>query len=473
MNIIPVIMSGGAGSRLWPLSREMFPKPFVPLPDGETLIRKTYSRAVALPGVRHVVTVTNRELVFLTSDEYALAPGPAVMHSFILEPFGRDTAAAVALACLHVVEHEGPDAIMLVMPADHLVEDQDAFREAIERAHGLTENGRIVVFGIRPDRPETGFGYIEADGETVLRFIEKPDLGKATEYVASSRFYWNSGMFCFPAQRMLDAMAEHCPHLLDEATATYAASRKSTSDDDRVTVEVDGSAFAAVTAISIDYAVMEKETGTGFVPCGFAWSDIGSWNALAELVAADENGNRTIGDVIMHDTRNSFVHSEGRVVSLVGVSDLLVVDTADALLIADRNHAQDVKAIYNRLKAAQSEAAILHRTAHRPWGTYTVLEEGDRFKIKRIEVKPGARLSLQAHHHRSEHWVVVRGTAKVVNGDQEMLLTTNQSTYIPCGHRHRLENPGKLRLVMIEVQSGEYLGEDDIVRFEDIYGRHA
>jgi mannose-1-phosphate guanylyltransferase/mannose-6-phosphate isomerase len=470
MNIVPVIMSGGAGSRLWPLSREMFPKPFVALPDGDTLIRKTYARAVSLPEVSRIVTVTNRELMFLTADEYELVPSQVASHSFILEPFGRDTAAAVALAALHVAEVEGPDAIMLVMPADHLVPDTAAFVETVAAAVSLAAAGRIVVFGIRPDRPETGFGYIEADGERVLRFVEKPTLERATEYVASGRFFWNSGMFCFPASTMLAALEAHSPEVLAQTRTAYAASRPAVSGD-RIIVEVDKNAFSDVTPISIDYAVMERVANAGFVPCTFAWSDIGSWNAMSDLVAADDRGNRVTGNVMLHDAKGLFVRGDGRLIGLVGVTDLVVVDTPDALLIADKNRAQDVKAIYNKLKAANSEAALLHRTAHRPWGTYTILEEGDRFKIKRIEVKPGARLSLQSHHHRSEHWVVVSGTAKVVNGDHEFLLTTNQSTYIQAGHRHRLENPGKLTLVMIEVQSGEYLGEDDIVRYDDVYGR--
>lgn len=470
MNIVPVIMSGGAGSRLWPLSRELFPKPFIPLPDGETLIRKTYARAASIPGVGRVVTVTNRELMFLTVDEYELADADVARQSFILEPFGRDTAAAVALSALHVAEVEGPDATMLILPADHLVPDVEAFHEAALAAARLAAAGRIVVFGIRPGHPETAFGYIEAEGDRMVRFVEKPDLERATEYVASGRFYWNAGMFCFSARVILDAMEKHCPDLLAQVRAAYAASRSAVAGE-RISVEVDKATFAAVTPISIDYAVMEKVEDAGFVPCGFAWSDIGSWDAMADLVPADERGNRVTGNVILHDTSGSFVRASGRLVSLVGVDNLMVIDTPDALLIADNRRAQDVKAIYNRLKAAGSEAALLHRTAHRPWGTYTVLEEGDRFKIKRIEVKPGASLSLQAHHHRSEHWVVVRGAARVTRGEEEFLLTENQSTYIPRGRRHRLENPGKLRLVMIEVQSGEYLGEDDIVRFDDVYGR--
>jgi mannose-1-phosphate guanylyltransferase/mannose-6-phosphate isomerase len=468
--IIPVIMSGGAGARLWPLSREAFPKPFVPLPDGETLIRKSYARALALPDVRRVVTVTNRELMFLTGDEYERVAGDAVPHGMILEPFGRDTAAAVALASLYVAEAEDPEALMLVMPADHLIPNVAAFAVAVEQAAELGREGCIVVFGIRPTHPETGFGYIEASGSRVVRFVEKPALETAREYVAGGRHFWNAGMFCFRARTMLDAMRRHCPDVLDGCRAAYEASRQSVSDR-RVAVEIDKAAFEKVRPISIDYAVMEKAEDAGFVPCAFQWSDIGSWNALAELVPADASGNRFQGDVLAHDAAGSFVRSEDRVVALVGVRDLLVVDTPDALLVADRHRAQDVKAIYNRLKQAGSQTATLHRTAHRPWGSYTVLEEGERFKIKRIEVKPGGRLSLQSHRHRSEHWVVVRGVARVVNGDRDYLLNPDQSTYIPCGNRHRLENPGTEPLIIIEVQSGGYLGEDDIVRYDDVYGR--
>lgn len=470
MSLVPVIMSGGAGSRLWPLSREAFPKPFIALPDGETLIRKTCARAAALPGVRRIVTVTNRELMFLTVDEYDLVQAPGVQHSLLLEPIGRDTAPAVALACLHVAETEGDDAVALVMPADHLIPDQDAFCEAVAQATELAGEGRIATFGMKPDRPETGYGYIEAEGTRLVRFVEKPDLETASGFVESGRFFWNAGIFCFPVRVMLDEMARYCPEVLDQARAAYSASRVSTSDD-RLLVEVDKPAFSKVKPISIDYAVMEKVGNAACVPCTFAWSDIGSWNAFSELVEADRHGNRVSGDVMLKDTTGTFVHSEDRLISIVGVKDLLVVDTADALLVCAREAVQEIKQVYNRLREKGSETAVLHRTAHRPWGTYTVLEEGDRFKIKRIEVKPGGRLSLQSHHHRSEHWVVVSGTAKVTNGDKEMLLAADQSTYIPCGHRHRLENPGKMQLVMIEVQSGAYLGEDDIVRYDDEYGR--
>lgn len=468
-NIVPVIISGGVGSRLWPISRALHPKPFIPLPGGGTLIRRTYARAAGLAGVDQIVTVTNRDLLFLTADEYAEVVAPGVRNTFLLEPFGRDTAAAVALAALQVAR-DNPDAVLVVLPADHLIMDEAGFGAAVAKAAAIAATGRIVTFGMKAESPETGFGYIEAEGDTVLRFVEKPNAERAAQFIASGRFFWNSGMFCFAARSMIAAMQELCPDVLSNARTALDKARTSDAAD-RVTVEIDRDGFAAVPAVSIDYAVMEKAKNVGFVPCSFDWSDIGSWTVLSKLVPADDNGNRTTGETMLHDTTNCYVHSEDRLVGLVGVSDLLIVDTPDALLIAHKDKAQEVKDLYNRLKVEGHEAATVHRTVHRPWGTYTVLEEGPRFKIKRIEVKPNARLSLQAHHHRSEHWVVVSGTAKVVNGQSEILLATNQSTYIPCGHKHRLENPGILPLVMIEVQSGEYLGEDDIVRFDDVYGR--
>jgi mannose-1-phosphate guanylyltransferase / mannose-6-phosphate isomerase len=467
--VVPVIISGGAGSRLWPMSRETHPKPFIPLPEGGTLIGKTCARAARLNGVGRIVTVTNRELLFLTADACAETKAP-VENTFLLEPMGRDTAAAVALATLHVAQTQGREAVLLILPADHLIRDEVAFANAVAQAQSLALAERIVTFGIRPDRPETGFGYIEVNGTDVLRFVEKPDAKTAAQYMASGRFFWNSGMFCFTARTMMDAMETHCPDVLTGARAALDLA-KSKNDDGRLVIEVDAPSFAVTPAISIDYAVMEKAKNVACVPVECGWSDIGSWATVAELVTTDKNGNCAVGEMATEDAENCFVYSEDRLVGLVGVSNLLVVDSPDALLVARKDKAQEVKHLYNRLKTAGHEVTKLHRTVHRPWGTYTVLEEGERFKIKRIEVRPGARLSLQAHHHRAEHWVVVSGTAKVVNGEKEMLLATNQSTYIPCGHKHRLENPGILPLVLIEVQSGEYLGEDDIVRFDDIYGR--
>lgn len=470
MKIVPVILSGGAGARLWPLSRQTFPKPFIALPQGDTLIRRTYRRAAALGNAGHIVTVTNRELAYLTIDEYEAAQREGIRNTYLLEPMGRDTAAAIALAALQVAEADGPDAILLALAADHLIADEAALQAAVRQAATLAADGRIVTFGIVPTGPETGFGYIEANGDRVIRFVEKPDLATATAYVESGSFFWNSGMFCFAAGAMVAAMERHCPDILDGARAALERANVM-SGQDRVSIEIDPDSFAATPAISIDYALMEKADNIAFVPCDCGWSDVGSWSAMAELVKPDESGNRVVGETAIEGARDCFVQAEDRLVGLVGVENLIVVDTPDALLIAHKDRTQDVKSVYARLKDAGHVAVNLHRTVHRPWGTYTVLEEGQRFKIKRIEVKPGASLSLQAHRHRSEHWVVVSGTATVVNGDSEIELSTDQSTYIPCGNRHRLSNRYQAPLVMIEVQSGDYLGEDDIVRFDDVYGR--
>lgn len=470
MSLIPTILCGGAGSRLWPVSRERHPKPFIRLADGQSLLQKAFLRGAALVDVQEVLTVTNRELYFKTEDEFREVNEKKLATSFILEPFGRNTAAAIAAAALHVAATHGEDALMLVLAADHLIVDQQAFAAAVDAACALARKGKLVTFGIRPDAPETGYGYIEADGNKVLRFIEKPSLDKAREYLESGRFLWNSGMFCFSAAAMLRAMEAHCPDILTATKACLQQSR--VAEGKRFTqLELQADSFADVREESIDYAVMEKSSDVAVVPCDIGWSDIGSWTAIGNLTEADAEGNRIEGEVLLHDVSNCYIQSRDRLVGAVGVDNLVIIDTPDALLVADRSRAQDVKHIYAKLKASGHEAHQLHRTVHRPWGTYTVLEDGPRFKIKRIEVKPGASLSLQMHHHRSEHWIVVSGMAKVVNGDKELFVNTNESTFIPAAHKHRLENPGVLDLVMIEVQSGEYLGEDDIVRFEDVYGR--
>jgi mannose-1-phosphate guanylyltransferase/mannose-6-phosphate isomerase len=470
MSLIPTILCGGAGSRLWPVSRERHPKPFIRLADGQSLLQKAFLRGAALADVQEVLTVTNRELYFKTEDEFSEVNNDKLATSFILEPFGRNTAAAIAAAALHVAATHGEDALMLVLAADHLIVDQQAFAAAVDAACVLARKGKLVTFGIRPDAPETGYGYLEAEGNTVVRFIEKPSLDKAREYLESGRFLWNSGMFCFSAAAMLRAMETHCPDILAATKACMQQSR--VAEGKRFTqLELQADSFAAVREDSIDYAVMEKSSDVAVVPCDIGWCDIGSWTAIGNLTAADAEGNRIEGEVLLHDVSNCYIQSRDRLVGAVGVNNLVIIDTPDALLVADRSRAQDVKHIYAKLKASGHEAHQLHRTVHRPWGTYTVLEDGPRFKIKRIEVKPGASLSLQMHHHRSEHWIVVSGMAKVVNGDQELFVNTNESTFIPAAHKHRLENPGVLDLVMIEVQSGEYLGEDDIVRFEDVYGR--
>ena len=474
MKLIPTILCGGAGSRLWPVSRELHPKPFIRLADGQSLLQKAWLRGVAQPHVVETLTVTNRELLFKTEDEYREVAGAqyhALINSYILEPFGRNTAPAIAAAALQVENAHGEDALLLVLAADHLISDQPAFARAVAQAMELAAQGKLVTFGIQPDAPETGYGYIEAQGNKVLRFVEKPSLEKAQEYVASGNYLWNSGMFCFSAGTMLREMQQHCPDILSATRACIEQSRRIQSEH-HLQIELDPETFKNVPDDSIDYAVMEKSANVAVVPCNIGWSDIGSWNALGDLTPADAQGNRIEGEVMLHDVSNCYIQSRQRIVGAVGIANLIVIDTPDAVLIADRSRAQDVKHLYTRLKAEGHETHKLHTTVHRPWGTYTVLEEGPRFKIKRIVVKPTASLSLQMHHHRSEHWIVVSGMAKVVNGEQDIFISTNESTYIPAGHKHRLENPGVVDLVMIEVQSGEYLGEDDIVRFDDVYSRH-
>ena len=474
MKLIPTILCGGAGSRLWPVSRELHPKPFIRLADGQSLLQKAWLRGAVLADVAETMTVTNRDLFFKTEDEYrevsSIPANQQLTNRFILEPFGRNTAPAIAAAALQVAAIHGEDTCLLVLAADHLIADQPAFAQAVAKAMQLATQGKLVTFGIQPDLPETGFGYIEADGYNVKRFVEKPNLEKAKEYVASGRYLWNSGMFCFQAGVMLREMQQHCPDIL-EATRVCITASRTAEGKGFSQLELDSSTFKNVKDDSIDYAVMEKSANVAVVSCNIGWSDIGSWVALGDLTAPDAQGNRIEGDVILHDVSNCYIQSNQRIVGAVGVKDLVVIDTPDAVLIADRSRVQDVKHIFARLKAEGHEAHRLHSTVHRPWGTYTVLEQGTHFKIKRIEVKPGASLSLQMHHHRSEHWIVVSGMARVQNGQQGMFVQTNESTYIPAGHKHRLENPGLLPLVMIEVQSGEYLGEDDIVRFDDVYGR--
>ncbi len=474
MTLIPTILCGGAGSRLWPVSRELHPKPFIRLADGQSMLQKAFLRGATLPAATAVLTVTNRELFFKTEDEFREVNAGALPTAYILEPFGRNTAAAIASAALYAAEAHGADAILLVLPADHVILDQAAFARAVGDAIALAGAGKLVTFGIKPDRPETGYGYIEANGTNVVRFVEKPALEKAREYVASGHFLWNSGMFCLRAGSIIAAMEQHCPEIINATRACIAQSRRA-SGQGFTQIELNAEAFAKVPDDSIDYAVMEKAAATpgsvAVVACDIGWSDIGSWAAMGELATPDGEGNRIEGEVLLHDAHNCYIQSNERVIGAVGVNDLLIIDTPDALLVAHRDRAQDVKHIYNRLKAQGHDTYKLHRTVHRPWGTYTVLENGSRYKIKRIVVTPGHSLSLQMHHHRSEHWIVVSGVAKVTCEERSYLVNANESTYISAGHKHRLENPGVLELVMIEVQSGEYLGEDDIVRFDDKYGR--
>jgi mannose-1-phosphate guanylyltransferase len=470
MQLIPVILSGGAGTRLWPVSREQHPKPFIRLADGQSLLQKSFLRAKGLPDVVEVLTVTNRDLFFKTADEYRETGEIPMQLGFILESEGRNTAPAIAAAAITIHQTYGPKAVMLFLTADHLIADVPAFTEAVQTAVKLAETGKVTTFGIQPEGPETGYGYIESEGHTVKRFVEKPNLKTAQEYVASGKYLWNSGMFCMTAETAMAELKLYAPAVLDAVETSLKASRR-VEGAGQYQIDLDAATFKKADSISIDYALMEKTTHAAIVACNIGWSDIGSWNALGDLIPQDANGNSLEGETYLHDVSNTFIQASGRLIAAVGVDNLIIIDTPDALLVAHKDRSQDVKQIAGQLKKLGHEAYKLHRTVHRPWGTYTVLEEGAGFKMKRIVVKPGASLSLQMHHHRSEHWIVVDGMAKVVNGEQNLLIATNESTFIPAGHKHRLENPGKIDLVLIEVQSGNYLGEDDIVRFEDHYGR--
>jgi len=474
--LVPVILSGGSGSRLWPVSREGHPKPFMKLADGQTLIQKTYQRAAALSihnpalQIETMLTVTNRDYYFTSRDE--LAKTLAKSH-FLLEPFGRNTAAAIALAA-HSVRANEPDAVMLVLPADHLIQDEVAFSAALVGALELAESGYLVTFGVVPDKVETGFGYIQygdpiLSGFVVERFVEKPDAPTAQSYIDAGNFLWNSGMFCFKAATFLEQLALCAPEIANAAERCWMETNQANKNSD--CTEIPAAYFELIPSLSIDYAVMEKSKKCALIPVDIGWSDIGSWDAIAQLVKPDENNNKAIGDAIFIDSKNTFIQSEDRLVAAVGVDNLLVIETSDALLVVNANKTQEVRQVVAQLHAHGHSSAKSHATVRRPWGTYTILEEGPGFKVKRIVVLPGASLSLQMHHHRSEHWIVVSGVAQVVNGEKKLQINANESTYIPAGHRHRLSNSTDEPLVMIEVQSGHYLGEDDIVRFDDYYGR--
>lgn len=477
--IVPVILSGGAGTRLWPLSREAAPKPFMPLPDGETLLGKTARRAAAMASAG-LVTVTNRDYYFHTKDVYAgLGAGEPRDPAYLLEPFGRNTAPAVAVAAHLVRARHGDGAVMIVLAADHLIRDEAGFAEAVGRAATVARTGKLVTFGITPTLPETGFGYIECGEDLGNRtfaaaaFVEKPPLAKAREFLAAGTHVWNSGMFAFTPGAFLAACETYAPAV---ASAARAAWQPLSARAGESMLEIDAATFASAPDVSIDYAVMEKAAADGLVAVvrgDFDWSDVGSWQAVSELTDADADGNRGRGERVAIDTHGTFIHSQDRIVATIGVENLVIVDTPDAVLVAHRDHLQRVKEVVGELKARGHEAYKLHRTVSRPWGTYTVLEGGPGFKIKRIEVKPGGSLSLQLHHHRSEHWVVLRGTARVTSGERVFDLPAGESTFIPMETRHRLENRGEEVLAIIEVACGDYIGEDDIVRFDDKYGRVA
>ena len=468
--LIPLILSGGSGTRLWPVSRRNLPKQFLELAGKGTLFQQTIARTQQLPGVVAPIVVASEDHRFLAADQ--LLEAGVEGATIVLEPLARNTAPAIALGALQALQRDA-GAMLLVLPADHLIGDTAAFVEGVQQALPLAEQDWLVTFGIRPDRPETGFGYIRraeaihGNGYRVEQFVEKPDLATAESYLANGSYDWNSGMFLFKASRYLEELAVHAPEML---AAVRAAHAKASADLDFV--RIDHEAFAQVPDNSIDYAVMEKTRHAAVIPVSCAWSDIGSWSALWLTGDKDAKGNLCEGDTMAVNTSNSLLRSHDRhLLATVGVDDLIVVTTPDATLVAHRDAAQDVKKIVEQLKAAGRSEHSLHRVVHRPWGSYDSLEAGERFQVKRIQVKPGASLSLQKHHHRAEHWIVVSGTAEVTCDDKVFLLGENQSTYIPLGSKHRLRNPGKVALELIEVQSGSYLGEDDIVRFDDVYGR--
>lgn len=464
--MIPVILSGGSGTRLWPLSRGQYPKQFLPLVSEHTLLQDTLLRLSGIADLQAPIAVCNEDHRFMMAEQlWEIDAKPAAI---ILEPVGKNTAPAVAMAALTANE----DAILLILPADHVITDIEAFHQAIAHAKTLAEQGFLVTFGIVPTEPETGYGYIRRDtvqqgaAFNVAAFVEKPDAETAKSYLQSGDYFWNSGMFVFKARCFLEELAKYNPIML-----AVCREALNTAEVDVDFVRVNKAIFSTCPSDSIDYAVMEKTDKAVVIPLDAGWNDVGSWSALWDVTHKDAFGNAISGDVITLDTENSFIYSEHKLVTVIGVSNLVVVETKDALMIASKDKVQDVKHIVDQLKKANRKEAEVHRKIYRPWGHYDLVDEGERHHTKRIVVKPGAKLSVQKHHHRAEHWVVVKGTALVSKGDETLLITENESTYIPVGVIHSLENPGVIPLEIVEVQSGSYLGEDDIVRFSDQYGR--
>lgn len=467
--LIPVLLSGGVGSRLWPLSRELNPKQFLPMTGELSLLEQTLVRANLLEEISSPIIVCNEEHRFLVAEQ--LRNIDMAADSIILEPIGRNTAPAIAVAALQAIKTNA-DAVMLVMPADHVIKNADAFSSAVTIGMTSARAGKLVTFGIVPESPETGYGYIrrseaeEGGCYPIAEFVEKPELEVAKKYLAEGNYYWNSGMFLLGARAYLDEL-----QILSPDMYTAAKSALDNASEDMDFIRLNKIDFEACPSDSIDYAVMEKTAKGMVVPLSCGWSDVGSWSSLWEVDEKDAQGNVTKGDVIAHDSSNSYIHSSSRLVTTLGVDNIVVVETADAILVADKAQVQNIKAIVNQLKSEQRSEINSHTKVYRPWGSYESLVVAERFQVKRIIVTPGQQLSLQLHHHRAEHWIVVSGTALVTCGEKEFVLSEDQSTYIPLGTKHRLANNGVIPLELIEVQSGSYLGEDDIVRFEDVYGR--
>lgn len=463
--LIPIIMAGGSGTRLWPLSRSLYPKQFLPLAGDNSMLQETVQRLEKLETTQPV-TICNEEHRFIVAEQ--LRTG-GMLGKIVLEPEGRNTAPAIAVA-VHIVAGED-DPVVLVLAADHVIADTEEFTAVVNKAMPLAEAGKLVTFGIVPTSAHTGYGYIKrgtsvGNGFSVDCFVEKPDAATAEEYLASNEYYWNSGMFLFKASAYLQELEQYRPDIADACKAAVADVR-----NDLDFVRLDEKAFCACPDESIDYAVMEKTEHAVVVPLDAGWNDIGSWSAMWDVAEKNTDGNASKGDVIHCNSKDCYVYGEERLVATIGLQDTVIVDTKDALLVAARDSVQDVKSVVAELKKANREELTTHREVFRPWGKYDSVDLGERYQVKRITVNPGAKLSVQMHHHRAEHWIVVSGTAQVTNGDKTFLVSENQSTYIPVGVVHSLENPGKLPLELIEVQSGSYLGEDDIIRFEDNYGR--
>ncbi|MBZ2163148.1 mannose-1-phosphate guanylyltransferase/mannose-6-phosphate isomerase [Alteromonas stellipolaris] len=465
----PVILAGGTGSRLWPKSRAALPKQFLSLTSANTMLQDTVTRLGNSPTESPVV-ICNEAHRFLVAEQ--LRQKNIKHGGILLEPVGRNTAPAIALAAIHSL-NAGEDPTLLVLAADHLIQDNEAFQTAIEKAEKLANTGKLVTFGIVPTQPHTGYGYIKSGnplelGYQVEKFVEKPELALAKEYVASGNYYWNSGMFMFKASRYLEELEKYCPEILEVCKQAIE-----TESRDLDFIRIDESIFSNCKDDSIDYAVMERTTSAAMVPLNAGWSDVGSWTSLWETSEKDESGNATIGDAILENTKNSYVNAEQRLVAVIGLDDVIVVETKDAVMVAHKDDAQSIKNVVTKLKSDKRPEFEFHREVYRPWGSYDSIDNGSRFQVKRITVKPGEKLSVQMHHHRAEHWIVVSGSANVTIDETTKLVTENESVYIPIGSVHALENPGKIPLELIEVQSGAYLGEDDIVRFSDRYGRTA
>lgn len=470
--LVAVILCGGTGSRLWPLSRASHPKPFLTLSDGQSLLQKSFLRVHQLSAVNKVLTVSNQEFLFKIQDEITALNIKNFHNSLILEPEPHNTAAAIAVASLQIAKIYGDQTNVLVLTADHLINDFVAFQQAVAQSIILAQQNKIVVFGVKPEYPATGYGYILAAHNIVKSFVEKPSMEQACKYIQNENFLWNSGMLCFNAATMLQEMQNHCAEILLPVKQSWQTATVKQNKDYFI-LNLKREDFAKVPSQSIDYALLEKTQRAAVVACDIGWSDIGCWQSFAQTLPSDDNENHIHGDVLSHHTKNCTIFSEKRLITAVGIHDITIIDTEDALLVAHKSCSQQIKDIYLQLQQQRHESHKTHRLVQRPWGSYTVLEEGNNFKIKRIEVKVGAQLSLQMHNYRSENWIVVQGIAEVINGKDKFELKINQSTYIPAKNKHRLTNISDDILIVIEVQSGEYLGEDDIVRFEDVYGRET